>query len=58
MKEKLTGRKAASAFMCVEAKTLSPARLSTLTFLQGKSVSMTAINMHSAEVALLGLETV
>ena len=58
MKEKLMGGKAASAFMCVEAKILSPALLSILTFLQGKSVSMTAINMDSAEVALLRLETV
>ena len=47
------GRKAVSELMCVEAKTLSPALLSTLTFLQGKSVSMIAINMDSAEVALL-----
>ena len=58
MKEKLMGRKAASALMCVEAKTLSPAILSTLTFLQGKSVSMIAINMDSTEVALLRGETV
>ena len=56
MKEKLMGRKAASAFMCVEARTLSTALLSILTF--RKSVSMITINMDSAEVALLRLETV